>query len=226
MKIYAKQIPPEYQNGDYLLTEDEYFQTCVAIHGNDRLKGFNDNLIKDVESKIDDIIYIFDNFSNSNYKNFSAACNDILYQGTTHKPYSPRQVHKIKEFCKNYDYKNAKNNNCFILSLLTGREWDYITIRGCCQSEWNILYYTDDITAEKRDYIECVYFNMGSEWIIHDSETEPETADDVNGFTHYCADYKTDKIKQEIGSITGATSDDIILYTFSGFSRCAEYTIE
>lgn len=227
MKIYAKQVPPEYQDGYYLLDDDFIFSGNVIIYGNRDHKGYNGDQITTIERMIDDILSMYENdYYKSFYKTFSEACNDILNSGVEHKPYTTKQVHAIKEFCKSYDYRQERENYIFMLELLTRKKWDYQSIRGCVQREWNYIYYSDEISPETVDYIECIYFNMGTEWIIDDSgEFDPETdsPDDISGCGYYSTEYQPEKIAKEIQENFGTPGDTVILYEFSGFSRIARY---
>jgi hypothetical protein len=61
------------------------------------------------------------------------------------------------------------------------------------------------------------YFNTGSEWIIHDEESEPETVKDISGYSVYCYSWNTDGIKKEIADAAGSDPDDVILYEFDKY---------
>lgn len=51
-----------------------------------------------------------------------------------------------------YDYEPLE-----MLKKYTNKDWDSIDICGYSQGEWNRLYYTNDISNDMIDYIECIY---------------------------------------------------------------------
>ena len=51
----------------------------------------------------------------------------------------------------------------------TGDVWDYYEIRGCCQGDWNVLFYKKDMLTQRDiDYIESCYFNTGMEFCVNE----------------------------------------------------------
>ena len=99
-----------------------------------------------------------------------------------------------------------------MLSIVTRKDYDYTTIRGCCQGEWNEVFYpVDEYTMDDIRTFEVYYFNTGSEWIIHDEEYEPESAEDIEGYSMYCV---TCDIRKEIAEAEGVNPDDVVLYEY------------
>lgn len=70
---------------------------------------------------------------------------------------------------------------------------------------------------------EIEYFNTGTEWIVHDEEIEPESPEDISGFSMYCTSWNDEGIKQEIAEASGGKIEDIILYAFDGYTQTAKY---
>ena len=109
---------------------------------------------------------------------------------------------------------------------MTGKKWDYRIIRGCCQSDWNYIFYpVDEWTREQIEIFEAEYFNTGSEWIIDDGEFDPENDSplNINGYSVYCTLWSEDGIRKEIADCEGVAPADVVLYAFEGWSRTAQY---
>ena len=83
--------------------------------------------------------------------------------------YSTRDIHALKELVRAYTEAASREENnilCKVLSIVTGRKWDWKIIRGYCQSDWNEVFYpVDDWSREALSAFETMYFNTGSEWI-------------------------------------------------------------
>lgn len=102
-----------------------------------------------------------------------------------------------------------------VLSIVTAEKWDYRQINGCCQSDWNYVYYPVQYwTKEGLDAFETMYFNTGSEWVIHDEETEPESPEDISGYSVYCISWNDEGIKKELAEAAGVEPEEIIMYAY------------
>jgi hypothetical protein len=104
------------------------------------------------------------------------------------------------------------------LQLITGDEYDAAQIRGCCQGDWNNIIYPTKYGREWLREFEIEYFNTGAEWRI--SENDPNNDDNYYMYTHAWSD---DDIRAEIAAAAGVDPGDVILYTFTGWSRTPEY---
>lgn len=114
---------------------------------------------------------------------------------------------------------------CKVLSIVDGRPWDWSTIRGSCQMEWQMVFYpVDEWSKEALQEFETQYFNEGTEWIIHDEQEAPEAPEDISGYSVYCIGWNTEQIKKEIAEITGASPEEITLFEFGGYTKTAYYT--
>lgn len=93
--------------------------------------------------------------------------------------YSQDDITALQGLVKAYTQcSGAETNNifCRVLSIVDGKKWGWKIIRGCCQSDWNEIFYSvDDWNREALAAFEIEYFNMGSEWIIDDGEFNPDT---------------------------------------------------
>ena len=117
------------------------------------------------------------------------------------------------------DCKSSEEDQILVdvLSIVTGEKWGYKQISGCCQRDWNYIYYpVRHWTKETLNLFEIMYFNTGTEWIIHDEETEPERPEDIRGYSIYCVGWNDGLIKKEIADATDANIDEVTLYFFDG----------
>ena len=62
---------------------------------------------------------------------------------------------------------------------------------------------------------------MGSEWIIDTEDFHPDIMDpaEIQGYSMYCYEWNIEGIKKEIANCEGASPEDVILYSFDGYSR-------
>lgn len=116
------------------------------------------------------------------------------------------------EFNAIYNRFDGEKRVLRALHIVTGKRYDVRTIRGCCQGDWQYIYFpVDDYTPAALDILEADYFNTGSEWIVNDD------------FSIYAYSWNNDDIRAEIADAAGVSPCDVILYTFTGWSRSPEY---
>lgn len=161
------------------------------------------------------------------YKNATQAITEYL-PPTNGKKYSTNAIHALR--CLIIDYSCcacSKENEilCKVLSIVDGRPWEWSTIRGSCQRDWQEVFYpVDEWSKEALQEFETQYFNEGTEWIIHDEQEAPEAPEDISGYSVYCIGWNTEQIKKEIAEITGASPEEITLFEFGGYTKTAYYT--
>ena len=223
MKVYAKQINPEYQES-YLFDDDGMGTEYINVCGNkdfqsrtsklfDRVKECLDN--GELAEAIEDIKT--GGYYSSFYENVTQAINDLLWREDG-KPYGTRQIGKLKQLVLKYsDCRSNEEDQILVdvLSIVKEEKWDYRQINGCCQSDWNYVYYPVQYwTKEGLDAFETMYFNTGSEWVIHDEETEPESPEDISGYSVYCISWNDEGIKKELAEAAGVEPEEIIMYAY------------
>ena len=192
MKIKAYQIAPEYQESP-LMFFDEVLEG-MEIYG-------NRNYIRRTSETFDEVLECLEH----------GDFGELEIAGY--------KAERLEDLCNKYGTQGA-NNNAIIaeaLSIVTGKEWEYKQISGCCQSDWNYIYYRTDEWKEKAlEYFEIEYFNTGDEWRIEDEE-----GDDLgSGYTH---EYNDDEKKREIAENIGVDPDEVTLYLFDGWTKKAKY---
>lgn len=161
------------------------------------------------------------------YKNATEAINDYLPPENGGR-YSTNAIHALKNYVIDFSSCPCSREYeilCKVLSIVTGKKWDHRMISGCCQGDWNYIFYpVDEWTREQIEVFETEYFNTGTEWIVHDEDADPESPEEISGFSIYCVSWNTEGIKKEIaGAVPDGDPADVVLYEFAGYSRTAVY---
>lgn len=192
MKIKAYQVAPEYQEAP--LWQFDEMPEGVEICGN------------------------------KDYKRHTSATFDEVLECLEHGDFSDFEftgykAERMEELCNKYGTRGADDEGIIAeaLSIVTGQKWKYKQISGCCQSDWNYIYYRpEEWTAKALEYFEIEYFNTGEEWRIEDEE-----GDDMgNVYTH---EWNDDEKKREIAENIGVDPDEVTLYLFDGWTKTAKY---
>ena len=214
MKIYAKQVPPEYQESPLFI--NECWPENVFVFGN---RHFTDRAgrLEDIRQALDEICDICNGIS------YYSKLSDVFPARDDGREYTRAERLQLVRLAKNYiEYSNSSSDEqkilCDVLELITGQKYDYTTIRGCCQGDWQDVIYPEEYGREWLDHFESEYFNTGTEWSI--SENDPENDDNYYMYTHSWSD---DGTRDEIAAAAGVDHCDVILYTFTGWSRTPEY---
>ena len=159
--------------------------------------------------------YITDAEDHAEYRDYdtaTAAIKDLL-------EFTPntKQVHDIKavlESGMDEDEKMAE-----LLTICEKRQWVTRQITGCCQGDWNCIFYpVDSYNDEFIDYNESIYFNTGAEYasdLVADddlSDTPKDLPDACYDYLPSNINYDTDKVKAYFAELYGMNHDDVILY--------------
>lgn len=241
MKVYAKQMNPAYQESPLMLF-DEWPDGDMVIDGNrhyhsrtiweyDKIKADFDNM---AEEWIEDGSYW--EFDGKNMTKHSKPhtitvmeiLNDYGFKRNDGKPWTTNQRHEWKLLMEGTDVRDDDDLIPKALELMTGHKWKSGTIRGCCQGDWQDVYYRVDRWNKKSlEAFETEYFNTGSEWMIHEPDfadvEEPEDPEDINGFTCYCVSWNEDGIREEIASAAGCKPEDVVMYVWDGTYSVNKY---
>lgn len=235
-KIYARQIPPEHQESPLFLG-DECWPDDVILDGNNRLNSHTIPEYDHINRHFDEMASEWENdscwyeWTGHNYrrraKKHDYTLGEILHDyGFTRrdgKPWSNQQKHKWRLFMEGNGPADEEDAICEMLELMTGQAWETTTIRGCCQGDWQTMFYPADWTRESVEQFEIEYFNTGSEWTIHDEETTPESPEEISGYTVYCHGWNDYDIRSEIANTAGGNPIDVVLYGFDGYTQTARY---
>lgn len=227
--LYARQIPPEYQESPLFFGESFWPEEIVCC-GNRGYKVHQTDAYEKLMKYAEDCADEIENLGHSwSYKNATEVIMDLL-PPEHKKSYSTKEIKRWKELIEGYRSCRSSEEDDYIvqmLSLITGIKYSHTEIRGRCQGDWQHLYYPTEYGREFVKAFEIEYFNLGSEWIIHDEESEPSGPEDIAGYGQYilASGYSEDEVKAELADITGVAAEDIVLYRFSGWVRSAQYEV-
>lgn len=218
-KIYAKQVPPEYQESPLFMWEE--WPENIFVFGNHHYNQHAERL-EEIRRGLEEIADEWEELHNGGSRYYSSwidALNDIFPPDETRGEYTRAERLELAKLAAQYEWagSSAENNIlCAALGIVTGHEYAAGTIRGCCQGDWQEIIYPAEYGREWLETFEAEYFNTGSEWCIKENEDDP-------GYYQYCTGWNNDLIRAEIASAAGVTPENVILYSFTGWSRSAEY---
>lgn len=96
------------------------------------------------------------------------------------------------------------------LTEKTGKEYVWATINGCCQSDWNVVYYPkEEFSKEWLREIEAFYFGEINEYI------------DEDGCSLQVPYYEDQK--KYIAEYTGCPKESIVILKFTGYQKIPLY---
>lgn len=226
MKVYARQVAPEYQESPLFLG-DEFYPEGIVIDGNSNYISHKTKAYEKILNYLDDAFYELEKIYAKEgwYKNVTECIMDY-FEPEFKEKYTSYDIVKWKKVINDYhncSYSEKWRPICAALSLITGRKYEFTIIRGCCQSDWQEIYYpSNEYTKESIDIFEMEYFNTGTEWIINDEEV-PERPEDICGVSIYCYGWNNDQIRQEIADYSGCAIEDVVLYRHAGFIQTNTY---
>lgn len=108
---------------------------------------------------------------------------------------------------------------CKALSLVSGEEFDWKEIHGCCQGEYNRIIYPESRFSEQDiKNFECEFFNLGTEWCVTDEKTD--SPNEICGGCIYCHNTDMDSIRREIAECFECEPGDVHLYSYHEKTVC------
>ena len=217
MRIYAKQVPPEYQNSNFDIANYEN----IILKGNRHFQEYWPDWAEDLSERMTEAInaLYYIQSGRGYYDNWEEVLYDLLPPHERGE-YTRVERKKWMEILERYDERGTAEENaslCSALSLITGRAWDWYDLKGTCQGDWiECIYMVDMWDREALEVLEAEYFNTGTEWHITEGEND-------TGYYQYCTGWNDNMIRNEIAETTGAKTSDIILLKFTGWTRSASY---
>ena len=229
MTIYAKQISPEYQESPFFNWDPADLYPGVIFKGNRYFNSHTTPEYDAIRNGLDELTNCIDTDGKFIYgiwyENMTEAVKSLIPAPQHKARYSTRDIKAWREIASEwYITTNENALICRALQLVTGKEYEYITIRGCSQGDWQeILFPVEEYDRNALDILEADYFNTGTEWIIHDESSDPEGPEDISGYSLYCYGWNTDQIRAEIADAAGVNPDAVILYEYAGSYSMPKY---
>ena len=220
MKVYAKQVPPEYQESPLLYGD---WPENVYVFGN---RSFNQHAerLEEIRAALQDLADEWEALNEGGggyYGSWQDALNDLLTPDYERGEYTRAERLELAKLAAQFEWCRTSDENdilCRVLQLITGKEWTAGTIRGCCQGDWQEIIYPAEYGRVWLEEFETEYFNTGDEWRIN--EGRPDGSDNYYFYSH---GWNDDMIRQEIADAAGCDPGDVVLFKFTGWSRSASY---
>ena len=220
MRVYAKQVPPEYQESP-LFMED--WPEDVYVFGN---RSYNQHAerLEEIRAALQDLADEWENLNDGGrgyYGSWIEALNDILPPDYERGEYTRAERLELAKLAAQFEWCGSDAENdilCDVLEIITGRQWENNTSRGCCQGDWQEIIYPAEYGRAWLEEFETEYFNTGEEWRIN--EGDPDSGDNYYFYSHGWNDAL---IRQEIAEAAGVDPGDVVLFKFTGWSRSASY---
>lgn len=224
MKIYAKQVAPEFQESPLLFDDlSECVPAGVYVFGNRDYKGVNAAAIDELQNAIGDAADELRDLIRGRlgwYDSFVDIINDLLPAPELKKEYSRADRLKWRDLLLAFAAGAIDENDATraALELQTGDEYSAGEICGCCQGDWMRVLYPAKYGREWLNVFECEYFNLGDEWRL--SFDDPDGDENEYIYTH---SWNDDEKRAEIAREYGTQPGDVVLYAFDGWRREAIY---
>ena len=226
-KVYARQVPWEWQESPW---DDEQLKIDkAALYGNRSYGRYVFDEFEQVAKALEEMdwTYFADCGSAEVDRPYSTEQEMLLdyVPPVGRDSYTDEEIEAWKFACQMYNPHYGRNEQwgiCMGLTLMLGKEYDYKTLRGSCQSDWiYFIYPTDLYNDEAVRCLETEFFNTGEEWIVHDEETVPDCPEAVNGYTMYVYD----DARKEIAAEAGVAPEDVVLWKYDGMRSIPKYKI-
>ena len=220
-KVYARQVPWEWQESPW---DDEQLKIDkAALYGNRSYGRYVFDEFEQVVKALEEMDWD-DVGDDRPYSTEQEMLLDYV-PPVGRDSYTNEEIETWKFASQMYNQNYGRNEQwgiCMGLTLMLGKEYDYKTLRGSCQSDWiYFIYPTDLYDDEAVRRLETEFFNTGEEWMIHDEETVPDCPEAVNGYTMYVYD----DARKEIAAEADVAPEDVVLWKYDGMRSIPKYKI-
>ena len=220
-KVYARQVPWEWQESPW---DDEQLKIDkAALYGNRSYGRYVFGQFEQVVKALEEM-----DWEDVGTARLYSTEQEMLLDYVPpvgRDSYTDEEIETWKFASQMYNPNYGRNEQwgiCMGLTLMLGKEYDYKTLRGSCQSDWiYFIYPTDLYNDEAVRRLETEFFNTGEEWIVHDEDTVPECAEDVQGYSFYVYD----NTRKEIAEAEGVDPEDVVLWGYDGMRSIPKYKI-
>lgn len=229
-KYIAAQVNPEYQESEFTwLGYDEFLtENDIAIFGNrwykEHTEGTTYGDIKgSLDEALDDFDLLIEEPENCYFDNLEDLVNYHFKKSSGN--YDAAEYDRWRKILAEYDDKVEENFIVAAAELITGRKYEVITLRGCCQGDW--VECCKPVDSLDVDWLEGNYFNTGSEWICYMEPVEIEagvelSADEVKELAEnlddscstYSVKWGEDEIMEDLADCIGCKPEDVIMIDY------------
>lgn len=226
MKLYVRTI----EDPDYDFIFKEYYNHELedyerpSVFGNAAFHDLLTNEIKIVLGNLDSYSFtvsVYGILSTCETENICSEIQDLIrehFKGERFKTeFNNDELRKFAYLVTVYDENDTNSEKARwaftkILEILTGMQWKCTEIRGCCQGDWNYMYYpTKYWYGGSLEEFEARYFNTGTLYEVCKSSKPIYYPEDVFGNYHYIAWSIPSSLKQKLAALYDVSLDDIVL---------------
>ena len=210
---HAYQTPPEWQESPFDFFGMESWPG-VIITGNRHFKDYTTPEFDFVVRYLDEMT---SDWINGVYTTIRELLSDYRAEAPSGKPWTTKERHAWKEI---FTSESMKEDDaiCAALELMTGEPYETGYIRGCCQSDWQGVYYPAEMADEMRT-LETEYFNTGTEYRVCEGEDDEES----DSFTVYCYEWSEEGQRAEIAAAIPTTPENVVLHEFTGYTKTPKW---
>lgn len=230
MALYARQISPSEQTSPFWDSAETW--DGILLYEPVR-KYAVDSHYKSILEVLQNYFEVSQDIADSRcgeYDSIAEYINDVSPR-QDNNPYTEEQLTGWDDAAKSYNFPKADGYNpysriydemwgiCKALSLVSGEEYDWKEIHGCCQGEYNRVIYPESRFSEQdiRNF-ECEFFNLGTEWCVTDEK--PDSPNEIFGGCIYCHDTDMDSIRREVAECFECDPGDVHLYSYHEKTVC------
>ena len=233
IKIIATQIAPEHQISPFeYYAEEDY--AGIIFRGNKHLQTLYGTGTDDFEEAEKTLLdgyahYFLTGVEESDDEIEYKTCREVIEDYFPRKnKYSDQEIEALKKAVFDYaagDYFGAEEDALLeVLRVWKGQTWKTTTISGCCQGDWQNVFFRADLLSEKDiERLEKEYFNLGSEYMVRFAD-DPEGTE-VSVYVHT---WSEDEQKQEIIDCFGTgseTAENVQLRLFDHWISTPSYIL-
>lgn len=235
-KVYAVQIAPDCQESPLILEDQFWNGEHLVVLGNNRLKEHVTEAfsrLKDNVSTVSEYVDILETLgseylkANYGYGSMEEILKDFLWPEGEKDTYSEEELERWGDLLWKYYQTSRVDVACSLMAdmygLMVNTPMAYREIHDSSQGDWNGLYYPADWTQNQFRNFEKEYWNEGTEWTIHEGNSDPESPDEVEGGTTYCYGDTFDQIRHEIAELEGCDDEDVVLWCFEKYRNVPVY---
>ena len=226
-RVIARQVNPELQESPL-----EYFgggYDVFSVFGNRQYHETMTDVVEKTKNTLDgaelyDELQAIKSNDGANYETTEECIMDYLPPENGGK-YTENQLEELEKLISDYTgYKTSHDLDvlCEVLSIVDGKTYDWTTIRGCCQGDWNYCVYPADADVKS---FEVEYFNLGSEWMVSELEEGEKEEDCDDGYTMYVYSWDETDMRKEIADSAGCKPENVTMYKFAGYIKTPKYEL-
>lgn len=220
MKYFVKQFAPEVSDSEPYFYDFLEAYPNVIIDGGRNFKGYGD-VLKPIQNTIDH--YYEFNCGYGYFTSFTEFLNYYMPKKVNGKKFSTKEVKSLREAFQRNDLSQTpyeENLKTIMLSIIYGEEYKKVHLRGYCQGDVVHCYHPVSMSFDALMELEALYWNGGSEVMVHDDDSEVNDADDISGYCMYIFDYN---LKRGLAKQLECKEEDIVLYEFDYYRKVPVY---